>query len=541
MFANTREIFISLLLSFVVCFSLNTAAQTIYTSTDDPVYDFLDRMALQGKVEFHDEVRPLTRVQVARLLQQIKSSEINLNSIEREDFQWYCAEFAQEMTEPGTERTYLYKYRDTLFNFTLSPLGGYEISKYGDKSGHRRWWGVKSWATYSNYFAGSFEYRDNTEYGDNADKEKLFSPKSGYYVTAASGNSFDYSDVKGSVSLNWNWGSFSIIKDYMNWGHGKFGQIILSSKAPDFAHIRLVLQPTDWLRFYYMQGWLNSMLLDSNRFYYNYPNSLDPTLEKKYMDKYLVANMVSVTINHKVDFSIGNNFVYGGSPRWETFIPFMYYKVMDHNTGRQLTDDGNGMIFSDIKINYPTSYKFYGTMLIDVLNIREILRGIWHTSWFAYTIGAKKIDVLIPNLDLNIEYTQIQPWVYENHSEISTYKHMNYVLGDWIGQNADELSVQLGYQPVKRLHVDLIAERIRKGGLKDISYAYKDIIDLPFLYSPVRKEYSLQCNLRYEFLRDAYTKLQMKYSNIKDEDASRTYSWMLGKKFSFAFSLQYGL
>lgn len=541
MFANTREIFISLLLSFVICFSFNTAAQTIYTSTEDPVYDFLDRMALQGKVEFHDEVRPLTRVQVARLLQQIKSSENNLNSIEREDFQWYCAEFAQEMTEPGTERAYLYKYRDTLFNFTLSPLGGYEISKYGDKSGHRRWWGVKSWATYSNYFAGSFEYRDNTEYGDNADKEKLFSPKSGYYVTAASGNSFDYSDVKGSVSLNWNWGSFSIIKDYMNWGHGKFGQIILSSKAPDFPHIRLVLQPTDWLRFYYMQGWLNSMLLDSNRFYYNYPNSLDPTLEKKYMDKYLVANMVSVTINHKVDFSIGNNFVYGGSPRWETFIPFMYYKVMDHNTGRQLTDDGNGMIFSDIKINYPETFKFYGTMLIDVLNVREILRGIWHTSWFAYTIGAKKIDVLIPNLDLNIEYTQIQPWVYENHSEISTYKHMNYVLGDWIGQNADELSVQLGYQPVKRFHIDLIAERIRKGGLKDISYAYKDIIDLPFLYSPVRKEYSLQCNLRYEFLRDAFTKLQMKYSNIKDEDTSRTYSWMLGKKFSFAFSLQYGL
>ena len=219
----------------------------------------------------------------------------------------------------------------------------------------------------------------------------------------------------------------------------------------------------------------------------------------------------------------------------------MYYKAMDHNTGRQLADDGNGMIFSDIKINYPSSYKFYGTLLIDVLNVRQILKGIWYTSWFAYTIGAKKVDAIIPNLDVNIEYTLLRPWIYENHSEICTYKHMNYVLGDWMGQNADELSLEFSYKPISRLDISLTGERIRKGGLKDISYAYINRENLPFLYSPLRKEYSVQTEIKYEVIRDAYFELQLKYSDISDEDSTRTFSWMLGKKFSLAFSLRYGI
>jgi hypothetical protein len=517
-------------------------AQTVFTSTDEPVYSFLDRMALEGKIVYHDEVRPLTRIQIARLLQSLEKSQSEMNDVEKEDYNWYCQEFASELGKPNIERSFLYKYRDSVFHFTVSPFAGYEISKYGDASGHRRWWGGKLWATYDDYFSGSFEYRDNTEYGGNADRKKLFSPKSGYYLTTSSGNSFDYSDVKGGVSLTWKWGSFSVIKDYMNWGHGKFGQIILSSKAPDFPQIRLIMQPTDWLRFYYTQGWLNSMIYDSSRFYYNYPGSLDPSIETKYIDKYFVANMVSVTINKNIDFSLGNSFVYGGSPRLETFIPFMYYKVMDHNTGRQLTDDGNGMIFSDIKINYPSSYKFYGTLLIDALNIRQMLKGIWYTSWFAFTVGAKKVDVIIPNLDLNIEYTQLRPWIYENHSQISTYKHMDYVLGDWMGQNADELSLQFSYKPTRQATITLTGERIRKGGIKDISYAYSNPpAELPFLYGPLRKEYSVQGGIRYEVLRDAYVDLQLKYSDISDEDSTRTFTWMIGKKFSYSLSLQYGL
>ncbi len=517
-------------------------AQAVFTSTNDPVYTFLDRMAIRGLVTYHDEVKPLTRRQVAQHLKDLEPYQTTMNHVDSEDYIWYCSEFASEMDRLSNERAYLYKYRDSLCRFTVTPIAGYEISEYGAKSGHHRWWGGKFWGTYGNNFAGSFEYRDNTEYGDNTDREKLFSPKSGYFVTTSGNNSFDYSDVKGSISLSGNWGSFSIIKDYSNWGHGQFGQIILSSKAPDFPHFQLVLQPTDWLRFYYMQGWLNSLIYDSASFYYNYPGSLDPTIEKKYIDKYFVANMVSVSIQRNIDFSIGNSFVYGGSPRWETFIPFMYYKVMDHNTGRQISDDGNGMIFSDLKINYPATYQVYGSLLVDALNIRKILKGVWYTSWFAFTVGAKKVDVVIPNLDMNVEYTQLRPWIYENHSEISTYKHMGYVLGDWMGQNADELSLKFSYRPISRLAVEVIGERIRKGGMKDISYAYNNPpAELDLLYGPLRKEYSAQCGIRYEIVRDSFINVLLKYADINDEDPKRTYVWMKGGKFSFSFSAQYGI
>lgn len=61
-------------------------------------------------------------------------------------------EYAAELGGLDNERWYLAKYRDTLFQFTVSPLGGYEMSKYGNESGHRRWWGFKLWGSYSDYF-----------------------------------------------------------------------------------------------------------------------------------------------------------------------------------------------------------------------------------------------------------------------------------------------------------------------------------------------------------------------------------------------------
>ncbi|MEO8399269.1 MAG: hypothetical protein ABI550_05555, partial [Ignavibacteriaceae bacterium] len=237
----------------------------------------------------------------------------------------------------------------------------------------------------------------------------------------------------------------------------------------------------------------------------------------------------------------GNSFVYGGSPRWEMFIPFMYYKVMDHNTGRQGIDDGNGQIFFDLKVLHPEKFKFYGTLLIDVLEVRQILKGTFWTSWFAYTLGAKKTDLFFDNISFSLEYTKINPWVYENRDEVSSYKHLNYSLGHWIGQNADELSMQLDYKPLSRLNLSLLGKIVRKGGLDSLIFAYQKKTKMPFLYSPRRNEYSIGINAKYEYLHDLFIEGYYRYSDINDEDNLRTPDWMLGSKHSFGISLYYGL
>jgi len=514
--------------------------QVIYTPISSGVYDFLERVSLKKIIEYHDEVKPLSRKAIASFLLEINHYTDKLNQVEKKDLEWYMEEYANEIKQNEKERWFLYRYTDSLFSIRVSPNIGYGLNSTNGKLNYIRWPGLTVYGEYSDYFGAHFEYKDVGEYGNNIDKTKYFSPVTGANFSNAP-NGIEHSDIKGSISLNWSWGSISLIKDYDNWGHGKFGQLILSSKSPSFPHIELRLKPVEWLRFYYLYGWLNSLVPDSNNSFYTHTESIEPTLHIPFQNKYLAANLLSITPWEWLDFSIGNSFIYSGDMRPETFIPFIYYKGLDHDLGTQGFNDGNGMIFTDAKISYWKNMEIYGTLLIDVLEMRDILKNKWYTSWFGYTLGGKFIDVGINNLDFTIEFTKLDPWVYENRDASVSYKHLDYPLGDWLGQNAEQLRIQFDFKPVRAINLKLYSEWIRKGGLKDIYYAYVDILNLPFLYAPLRKDYNLGIDASYEIYHDLFTHLFYEFSDISDQDPLRTPDWQLGKTSSFGISIYYGL
>jgi hypothetical protein len=144
---------------------------------------------------------------------------------------------------------------------------------------------------------------------------------------------------------------------------------------------------------------------------------------------------------------------------------------------------------------------------------------------------------------LLVEYTRINPWVYEHKYKSTNYKHLDYVLGHWIGQNSDQLRVELIYRLLRGLKFNLYAERLRKGGLEEVYYAYQgsDEIDLPFLYSPLREDKTFGLDVRFEYIHNLVLEGSYRYSDIKDQSVDRTPEFLLGKKNSFAVRLFYGL
>ena len=202
---------------------------------------------------------------------------------------------------------------------------------------------------------------------------------------------------------------------------------------------------------------------------------MSPSRIVPYKDKYVVANLATFSIIDELDLSLGNAFVYGPNFRFETLIPFLYYKVMDHNTGRIAADDGNGMIFSDFKVRFPKDFLFYGSTYIDVINFRDLLNGRFDNQWLAFTLGAKRFNLLIPNLDVSLEYSRVNPWNYENRNDLASYKHLGYQLGHWIGQNADQLRFQVNYSRFRGLRRFAYVEWVRKGVEADIAIAYNAI------------------------------------------------------------------
>ena len=527
--------------SFIIFFSNLLQAQIVYTPSEHYVYEFLERLSLKNIIEYHDEVKPVSRIKIAGLLNDAWLKKEELSSIEKKELEWLFEEYAYESGKDSVnERWHLFNYSDSLFNLKVDPSATYGISGSGKYSGHSRSWGIEFYATHSKWFGGSFTAKDKGEFGSNVDKSRSFSPLTGAaYKPAPDG--MEVSDIRGSISFSWDWGHVSLIKDYLEWGHGKFGQLILSKKAPPYTFIRLDLHPLNWLRFYYIHGWLNSLVYDSSSFSYNHAESIKPFLRKDYVNKYIAANLLSISPFNWLDVSFGNSIIYSGKLRPEFFIPFMFFKHFDNRGADYSVEDGNKQLYFDLSIKYPETFTLYSTLFADCIEIRKLLKNDLQGTDVGYTAGAKKADLFLPWLDLTIEYTRINPWVYEHKDETTAYTHLNYCLGHWLGQNADQIRVQIDYRPIRGLKLKAYTEFIRKGRLNDIYYNYYEQVKEPFLLSPIRKEKRFSFEASYEVFHDLFADGYYSYSDVKDEDLTRTPEFLLGKKHSFGFSVHYGL
>jgi Capsule assembly protein Wzi len=514
-------------------------SQTVFETSNSQIYNFLSRLDTKHTIRVPSEVKPLSKMFISQKLLELNSNRNLLNDLEIDKLEWFNRNYSLEFDSSGHILGEL-NYIEKEFKIRAYPIVGYGLSKFGEHHGHNRKGGFHIEGYYSDYFGAFFEYVDNGEFGDNVDKNKSLSQQTGHFSKGAP-NGIEFSDVRGAINLDWDWGVFSLKKDYNQWGHGEFGQLIISNKPASYPHIELRLKLNEWINFYYIHGWINSLVKDSSKSFYYGSSSVEPRLYEEYKSKYIVANYLSVTPSYWLNISLGNSFVYSGDLRPEMFLPFMYYKVMDHNTGRGDVGDGNGMIYFDVAVRYPKNFKFYSTLTIESLEIRQILKGIWDTSPVGYTFGASIVDVFLDNLDLQLEYSKINSLVYEHKFNITNYKHLNYSLGHWIGQNSDLISLDLKYSFLRGLHLSLGAQILRKGGLTDVYYAYEEREVEKFLSGPLRTDHLINFEIIYEPLHNLYMKGVYQYSDISDEEEGRTLSFLLGNNNSFSFSVSYGL
>lgn len=530
-------------------------SQTVYENIEQPVYQFLERISVKNVVDIPLEVKPFSRMEIAAYLVKIEKNSEKLTSQQKADLNWYLSKYNFEMQKFKGEniqqnssdilqnyKNYdftIYDYEDKNFKFQIHPQFGYDFRYMDNGDNYKRWWGFHSYSYYGDWFGINIDMRDQGEYGENLNKEKSFTPKRGYDEIGAP-DGFEYSDVRGEINFDWGWGRISLRKDYNQWGSGAFDKLILSDKAASYPHILLNLKPVEWLRFYYMHGWLHSGVIDSSRYYVSYAGSLLEDRRYEWVDKQIAINLLAVSPNDWLDISFGNSIVYTGDLRAEFFIPFMFFKYLDRDVGKGSIEDGNGALFLDLQINYFKSLLLYSSFYLEVTEIRNVLESDFHNTWFGFNFGAKAVDV-IENLDITFEYTRINPWVYEHREEGMTYKHIDYSLGHWIGQNADQLRLQFDYYALRGLKLSLFGERVRKGGEKNIYYAYKEDDREPFLYGDVREDHNLGVKTSYEFIHNGYAELSYQYSDISDENNNRTPGYLLDQKHKFSFGFSYGL
>lgn len=503
---------------FCLSFFMRLQAQVVWEDHTKEVYNYLSRMAQKGLIVFDDNIRPLSRKYIADCLDSLVVKTQTLSATERSELSFYTREYGYEMDQSLRDSAEHYRFfrndpyrrwrpfsatgHGILFNaepvFTASTIQGTGKNVTSSSNGLSFWgYGGKHWGFH-------FFYNDITESGTGFDTTRKNTPLTGFVRKDTSlRSSQNFSRLRGSISYSWKNGSISFGQDYLLWGYGEAGKIVLSDKAPAFPFIRFDYQPFSWLRFNYTHTWLNSRIIDSGLTY----NTGTGTFQGQrvfYVPKFMATHSVQFRLMKGLDFSAGESIVYSDQLDVGYLFPLMFFKIYDNiQNNSNINAGSNGQLFFQLSSrNQLPKTHLYGTVFIDEIRVGTIFDRAKSRNQLGFTLGGSVTDVGLPYLTLGLEYTRVNPFVYRNLLPAQDYTSYNYFLGDWMGNNFDRLTWSLKYTPFPRLKCQLNYQTSRKGGEGTIAQQYFQQPQPAFLFDLQNRQQQFTARFYYELINN---------------------------------------
>jgi hypothetical protein len=533
----------------LVALSCNLHAQFVPEHiSNNAIYTFLDDLATIRIISLNSAIKPYSREFIRNKLDEASRHKDQLSSVQKKELQFYLKAYRLESTgekdlfwkEPlnlfrkqahiaTSLNPFGFSYKDTLFTFQIRPVYGFNLLKNDKGDISMTHGGLEAFATIGRW-ALYASFRDAHE------SELLGRP--GYY-TLHQGGAFkennggrsggDYSEMRGGITYAWKWGDIGLVKDHFIWGDNYHGSNIFSGRAPSFAHIRFHIQPVKWLELNYVHGWLASEVIDSINTY-----TIPGRTREVYKQKFLAANMITVTPFHNFNFSFGNSIVYAdlGGPHPAYFIPVAFYKSIDHTLNHAI-DNQNSQLFFNVSSRQIKHVHLFASVFVDEFSITRLKNKEAH-NFLSWKGGFRLCNFPARNINLYAEVTQTTPITYKHDVPVVTYASNLYPLGHYMMDNSRELSLGASYNPVPRLHLSLNYSLAEHGN----EYAYlrsSTIANMPMLNDIVWKASILDLSINYQFLNNAYLFAGYKISSITGNDADGFTAQYYLDKFTPAF------
>jgi hypothetical protein len=447
-----------------------TAAQVENVPVSHQVYEFLDRMGVKGVLpQYSNTMIPLSRNDVAGFLARVEEQRESLTAGERSYLDRFRREFAHEL-DPSKEQPvvffrdgfndifsdrekYLYAYADSTATAYVEFVGAAEHrlitgDSYGSTNASFDQYGGRIRGSVAGSVGYYLQSMNGTFYGD-----KIFAlsdPRFRGNVKFNNLNSpyFDYTEA----AVRAQFGLFGVEfgREYTLIGTGYSDRLILSDNAPVTDFLKLDLHYKS-LRFTFMNA---ALVADSA--------TLSGTLiqEPAGSNKYLALHRLQFSPFGMVNLGVSEMIIYQRfSPDFAYLNPVNFYKSAEH----ALRDRDNAFLNFDLELFPVNGYKCYGTWLIDDIDFSKMGTGWWGNE-FGWQGGITASDVAgIPDVDLTLEYTRLEPYVYSNRVAGNDFTTDNIGLGHHLQPNSDEWFVQLGYRPIRQVHAWLTLTRTRHG------------------------------------------------------------------------------
>lgn len=512
LFGLTFQMFLTL--TFIILAAKSSAAQTVWEDPKNTIHQFLSRQAQKGNIEVIDFILPLSRKEIAADLAILKDSVHKLSVREQKELNFYLKEYSEFNVRVLDTTTFLKKDQAGRLRFLTvdnpdflvrgDPVISLETIQGKEKSIIKNGVGIRFWGHVGERFSFQAYFADITESGNGIDTVKQFTNETGIVRTAnvdPNAKTLNYTDLRGSLAYNWKNGSVSLGNDQLLYGYGENGRIISSDKAPASPFLRLDYQPLKWFRFHYAHSWLQSGIIDSNR---SYPkgNTIYGDKREIYRQKFMATHSFNFFPLKGLALSLGESMVYSDRLDVGYLIPVMFFKAYDQYASRYKINSGsNGQFFlhASSRNHIPRTH-LYGGLFVDEIRLSAIFNKAKSRNQIGFNLGASVTDVLIPYLTLGLEYTRVNPFVYQNLIPSQDYSNQNYTLGDWIGQNADRTTAWVKYNPMPRLTTSIQLNYTRKGDDGSLENQYYAEPQPKFLAGNVTTQKQMLFEVKYEII-----------------------------------------
>jgi hypothetical protein len=499
-------------------------SQVVYERHTNEVLNFLSRLAQKGVVVFDDNIRPVSKKKIGELLDSVQVKQTTLSETEKKELAFY----REEYIDGGRKRILASKTND--FSIDADPIVTASYTKGSGKDIRQTSMGINFWGRAGKRWGYQLSLHDVNLSGKGMDTSyKML--ESGAVTGPVLINSYsklktqNYVEMRGHISYEFKNGSISAGQDYLLWGYGESGRIVLSDKAPVYPYIRFDYQPLSWLRFNYTHAWLQSYVLDPQRSYPIPP--LYDSLRQVDIPKFMASHSFDFTLTSGLNLAVGESIIYTDKLNIGYLIPVLFFKAVDNfNGSRAITRGYNGHFFFQLSSrNQIKNTHLYATLFIDEIKLGSIFDEVKKRNQLGYTVGGSLTDPGgLSYLTIGAEYTRIRPFVYRNFLPGQSYTNADFLLGDWMGNNADRVTGFIKYTPLPKLKLTMRYSHIRKGGQGTLEQQYQQQPQPPFLFDFQQKSDEFIFNTSYEYLHRMVFNLNFRrWDNIKTLNLGLTY------------------
>ena len=544
-----KNLLIIILLLILLTLNVSAQAADLWTtpSVGHDVYTFFDRLQAKGLIAPQSQMNPVTRQEISAqlklLVEQVRNNPYCLSITEKKRLADYQLEFADELPldyrlpdnaknrffrpriiDNRLHKRYLLTYDYEENSFYLDIFFNEDVMMrtfsdfYNDSQLFTHSGGGMLRGNLGNNF-GFFIHAANYRVDGDDDNAGL-DQNPGLIKDFGSYSTYDKTDAY--ICLKLPWFHFKFGKDLLTWGPGYSGKLSVSENAGSFDQFLLTTQ-INIFKFTYLHGFLDSGMTDMKE-------DAQGNIWKETVSKYIAGHRLETFLGQKIIIGLHEIVIYGHRGIEPAYLnPFNFYRSAEH----YLDDKDNAMMQIDLTILPVKNLTINGTWFIDDLYMAKFFDHVYNNKFGAqfglYYAG-------FTDLDLKVEYTRVDQWVYSHYLSINTYTHNDRLIGHWIGPDSDLIFFSADYFFNYRLHGSIIAYQLRAGDVSDfqIPYTDRETDAKRFLEGIVEKRYVTQVNLEYQPYDGLTFTCGLEFCQLSNENNQENKDY---RKFSTVFKM----